>query len=170
MEFRRVLFRSDGRFVSEAGKDDGIEGGRVLRNKLPHVNTFVGAGGEDVQGVGREGDGVEVALRLVQSVETHAIGDAPEFYGLIGAGGGENGAGWIESEIENGAVVDVDRAKEFAVGDLPEANNFVVASGGEHAAIGGKFGVVKCIAASAEFADERAGFQIVKLRDAIQAG
>jgi hypothetical protein len=134
------------------------------------VNAFVGAGGEDVLAVGREGDEVEFALGLVEGVEAGAVGDAPEFYGLIGAGRGENFAGRIEGEIENGAVVDVYGAEQFGVGDLPEADGFVVAGGGKGGAVGRKLGIVERVAVAGEFADERAGFGVENFSDAVKAG
>ena len=134
------------------------------------MDAAIATRGDDVPAVGREIHGEHLGLRLLQRVEPHAIRDAPELHGLVGAGRREDLSRRMPGEVEDGAVVHVDRSQERAVGHVPEFHRPVVSGGGQNRAIRRKFGVAQQVAVSTKRADHSAGAGIAHLRDAGKAG
>ena len=142
--------------MCEAGVELRVEPRLVERDELPEVDSLVATGSDQMAAVGGEEDGADLPLRLFERVEAGAVACPPQLHRLVGARRGEELAGGMPGEIEDGAVVDIDRSDEVAGGDIPELDRPVVAGRGEERAIGGELGVVEEIAMAAEGPDERA--------------
>ncbi len=96
--------------------------------------------------VGREADLPHLCLRLAERIEPLAIGDPPEFDGLVATGGGQDATVGMPGEVEDGCVVDSDLPQQRGVGRIPKSDRAIVSSGREQAAVRRELSVVEQIA------------------------
>ena len=142
----------------------------VKRNDRPEMNPLVAARRDHVPAVGGERHGRHLRQRLLECVETDAVGRPPELHRLVSTRGSEKLPGRMPGEVEDRPVVDVNRAEQRAVGDVPELDRPVIAGRGQRLLVGREFGVVEKVAVAAERPDELPGRRVADFGNAHQAG
>ena len=141
----------------------------LKRNDRPEMNPLVAARRDHVPAVGRECHGKHLRQRLLERVETDAVGRPPELHRLVSTRGSEKLPGRMPGEVEDRPVVDVDRAEQRAVGNVPELDRPVIAGRRQRQLVGGEFGVVEEVSMAPERPDELPGRRVADFGDSRQA-